>query len=373
MSFLLNRWFLCFYAVFSFLMVFFIDPVHDYLGYFKHWDLVLAGGDPWQKMPGANAYGPVHNLFAYIYMLDNLLPKIFFVFSWIFFSWIIVYLFEKCPYVKNNDVFFVYALFFLNPFFWVGSIGYGFNDNFVALIVFLSLLFFSQLQKRLWGVFGIALAFLTKLYPVFLMFSMIRNRRDLILYSAFFIMIVVSIYLITYFVWSDSFLLSFGKANGRDPTLFSLQRFLHGTYFPYKEFAHIFSMLSNFFLLIGMIYIMFLRFKNRLAFHTAALLSLTWLFLVYKAGQQQFFITYFAVFGFWAITEFSQNNPNRAAFYSVLCLGLWFALTAGIFYPITSGFSAEFAWIEDVIGLPTAILEGLIIYFLLKEGTLNAQ
>lgn len=46
---------------------------HDYGPYLQQWQLVLSGSDPWAT---DNAYGPLHNVLAYLLPLGDLAPKL---------------------------------------------------------------------------------------------------------------------------------------------------------------------------------------------------------------------------------------------------------------------------------------------------------
>ncbi len=49
---------------------------HDYSAYLNQWQLVLDGRDPWSTN---NAYGPLHNVLAYLLPLGKLAPKLLMV------------------------------------------------------------------------------------------------------------------------------------------------------------------------------------------------------------------------------------------------------------------------------------------------------
>src|SRR6476469_7330685 len=46
---------------------------HDYGPYLAQWRLVLSGSDPWST---DNAYGPLHNVLAYLLPAGDLAPKL---------------------------------------------------------------------------------------------------------------------------------------------------------------------------------------------------------------------------------------------------------------------------------------------------------
>lgn len=344
-----------------------VAPIHDYGGYFKHWDVILAGGDPWQKMPAANAYGPIYNLFAWLYALDVQLPKLVFVGSWLIVAIYSFNQFYSNP-IANLKLKVMYFFFwFLNPFFIVGTVMYGFNDNLVALLVFIGLLLLMNYRKKILGLTFVVLAILTKLYPLFLLPYWSKERNQLIKYLFIALVMIVVSYVLTYLIWGGSFVNAFGKANGRDPTLFSIMRFVDGQYFPLKMLSPIIIGLTNLFVLLGIFYVYKSFINNKIEQHTALLAGFTVLFLFYKAGQQQFFITYFSVFAVWVIIEFKKMTPNLKVFYSVLTLGVWFAIMAGVVYPLTDQMRGDYAFLRDIIGLPSFIIELGILFYLLKE------
>lgn len=343
-----------------------MEPMHDYGLYFRHWDLVLNGGDPWQKMGAANAYGPIYNLFAWLYAIDKQLPKMVFVTSWLFIS---IYTFIK--FEKLNVTFFqkmvFFVFWFLNPFFIVATVFYGFNDSFVALLVFTGLLIALRYKDHIASVIFITFGVLTKMYPLFLIPFLTRDKKTILRNIGVFLVIFFAVYFLTYVVWGGSFLNAFGKANGRDPTLFSIMRFVDGAYFPSSFLAEIIVGLTNLFILIGVGYVFYLFKKGRIDQATAFLAGFTMLLTFYKAGQQQFYLTFFAIFAVWVLHEFKKDRPNVDAFYAVLLLGLWMATMAGVVYP-TTYMTGEYEWIRDVIGLPTFILQVSILYLLLRPA-----
>jgi hypothetical protein len=166
------------------------------------------------------------------------------------------------------------------------------------------------------GVALLSLGILTKIYPLFLLPFISNNKQQLFKYGLLFVLIVFGAYLLTYFIWGDSFLNAFGKANGRDPTLFSVMRFVTGAYFPSQTIGQAILAVSNLLILLGIGYIFKLFMAGRIDQVTAFLASFTVLLMFYKAGQQQFYLVYFALFAAWTIMEFKQETPNIKAFYA---------------------------------------------------------
>lgn len=362
-----------FFLLYGFVMLFLaynIQPMHDYGLYFAHWDLVLNGGDPWQKMEAANAYGPIYNAFAWLYAIDRQLPKLVFTASWLFISFYVVNAFWNLPKPTQLHKVLFLLLWLFNPFFILSTIFYGFNDAFVAFLVFLALLMIVKFKRLGSGVALLSLGVLTKIYPLFLLPFIANNKKQLLQYSVLFVFIIFSVYLFTYFIWGGSFLNAFGKANGRDPTLFSVMRFLTGAYFP-SEIGQAILAVSNLLILLGIGYVYKLFMVGKIDQITAFLASFTVLLMFYKAGQQQFYLVYFAIFALWSVQEFKKAHPNHKAFYAGLVLGLWMSIMAGLVYPFTGQMEGAYFWLRDVIGLPTFFILVVVMIFLLTPIKLS--
>ena len=252
--------FLILYAVVLLVVSFFIEPMHDYALYFAHWDLILGGGDPWAKIDARNAYGPIYNIFALPYALHSQLPKLLFVSCWLVLSLYTVREFSALPRVKTSVKSLFAVFWLLNPFFIVCTAFYGFNDSLVALLCFIGILVAAQGKSKsalVWMTMGI----LTKLYPLFLLPFLNKDWKDIRRNIALFFAILLIGYFITYLIWGSSFVTAFGKANGRNPTLFSIMMFFYGDYFPFETLAKVLIGLGTGFVL-GSIWWVFKRYQN---------------------------------------------------------------------------------------------------------------
>lgn len=342
-----------------------LDPVHDYFVYQKHWEMVLAGEDPWQKMVGRNAYGPVYNLFALPYALWATLPKVLFVASWLAVGFYAVHAFFKLERPTYGEKLGLWAFWFLNPFFWVGAVGYGFNDNFVAMLTFFAMVYAVQKNDGVKATWLVAVGFLTKLYPLFLVPFLEKRREDrkrrVLLFAALF----AGAYALSYLVWGESCTAPFEKANGRGPTLFSVMRFVNGAYF-FPGAGEIISHLGKLVVVGGIGWTWWAWTKGRIRHHAAFLLAFTFLLAFYNAGQQQFFIAYFAIATGWLLAEYGEEAPNRAAAFFLLLMGIWFAVMAGLVYPFTGSMHGEWEGLREWIGLPTFLMELGVLVTLIR-------
>ncbi|UTW05146.1 DUF2029 domain-containing protein [Amphritea atlantica] len=346
---------LCFYGIVVLVASFMVAPMHDYALYFAHWDLILRGGDPWAKIDAPNAYGPFYNFLALPYAVHSQLPKLIFSACWLA---IVLYTVRKFSTLQGLavNVKWLFAVFWLlNPFFIVSTVFFGFNDSLVALLCFLAVLIAVEGNRKS-SLLIITAGVLTKIYPLFLLPFLNKSWKSVGRNILIFVVSLMLVYLITYLIWGPSFLVAFGKANGREPTLFSIMMFFSGDFFPFKSVGH-FLISLNKLLVLGTVFYLFKRFqRGKIEQHTVFLAGFTAVLMFYKAGQQQFYLSFFAIFAAWVLIEFRKELPNMKAFYSVIALGVWMMLMAGIVYPLTSYMSGEFEWIRHIIGLPTFVL-----------------
>ena len=351
------------YAVLFLVASFFIPPMHDYALYFAHWDLTLSGGDPWAKIPAPNAYGPVYNFFALPYALHSQLPKLMFVACWLAIVIVTVRNFFSLESVSHRLKWGFAAFWLLNPFFIVSTAFYGFNDSFVALLCFAGILVAAESRSKT-SLILFTVGVLTKLYPLFLLPFLDTKWRKIGRNILLFFAILLSVYAITYMIWGSSFLVAFGKANGRNPTLLSIMMFFHGNFFPFESLSKFLISLNKPLTLLAIIFVFWRYKKGKLEQHAAFLAGFTALLMFYKAGQQQFYLAYFAMFAAWVIIEFRRKHPNFGALYAVIALGVWMMAMAGLVYPLTS-MQGEYLWVRHIIGLPTFVLLCIVFHQLL--------
>ena len=358
------------YAIGLLVAAYVIAPMHDYALYFRHWDLILSGGDPWARIDARNAYGPVYNIFALPYGLHPQLPKLIFAGCWLALSWYSIRELFANSTASSRQKWLFTAFWLINPFFVVCTAFYGFNDSLVALLCFIGVLVAMKGQARK-SLVILTIGVLTKLYPAFLLPYLNKDWKDVRRNILIFIAIVFVAYLITYLIWGGSFAIAFGKANGRNPTLFSVMMFLHGDYFPFESVAKVLISL-NAVLALAAVYFVFMRFQQgRIDQHSAFLAGFTGLLMFYKAGQQQFYLAYFAVFAAWMLIEFKKDKPDTKTFYGVLVLGLWFMLMAGIVYPLTL-MEGDYLWVRHTVGLPTFIMLAFVFKSLVFDNDKKA-
>src|SRR5579864_62307 len=138
-------------------------PQHEYVLYLSQWNLVLSGADPWST---SNAYGPLHNLLAYLLPLGQLGPKLLIVGALIAANAMLVQ-----EIVKSGGTTADYGIYLLavptNFLVIVIAFAYGLNDALVAAFAVFAIL--ARFRDKL-IVSGCLLgaAILLKYYPIFL-------------------------------------------------------------------------------------------------------------------------------------------------------------------------------------------------------------
>ncbi|NJM16163.1 MAG: hypothetical protein HC896_13005 [Bacteroidales bacterium] len=64
---------------FSILLAVILKNRYDYRDYERQWQFFINGGNPWDY--GSNAYGPLHNLMAFLHLANAKLPRLIFTLS----------------------------------------------------------------------------------------------------------------------------------------------------------------------------------------------------------------------------------------------------------------------------------------------------
>src|SRR4051794_31558846 len=149
-------------AVIAVLIIIFTNVQHDYLYYLDQWRLVLSGVDPWS---GNNAYGPLHNAFAPLILIDPLLPKLIDAAALLLAGTLLARALRTRP-IAQWDWVFAIALW-ANALVLVSALVYGLNDIFVAALVIGAVLARHRDRIILAGVL-LGLATLDKYYPALL-------------------------------------------------------------------------------------------------------------------------------------------------------------------------------------------------------------
>ncbi|KMW58962.1 hypothetical protein AIOL_003943 [Candidatus Rhodobacter oscarellae] len=275
--------------------------MHDYSLYLHQWRAILAGGDPWaaqfqgREIP-FNAYGPLHAAFALPYGLHPLAPKAIF-------ACLCAVVFALCLVEARGgrpgaqvDHRRLALLFPLAPAVIIAIPAFGNNDIVPASLTFLALMAHSRGLRTVAGL-CIGLGALVKFYPLLFaaFFALNRGRLDLRVP-----LVALGVFLagmgLAYAVWGDSVLAPFLFGSGREAKMLSVLRFLRSVEVVEASalYAHLLD--RNALYALGAVALVGLHaWRARWPWELAVLLGTLSVFVTYKVGHPQFFVSWLAV------------------------------------------------------------------------------
>ena len=264
---------------------------HDYNAYLAQWKLVLSGADPWST---DNAYGPLHNLLAYILSFGTLGPKLFIVSAFLVANALLVAKLIRTARFPGDYIIYLLAVPTNLVVIYVGS-AYGLNDALVAAFVACAIV---ARYRRQMGVAGrlLGLAVLLKYYPIFLvpMFALDKGRLrwSLILPAVSVMLLGIASAML---VWGNAFLTALTYGAGREPKLLSILYAL--TSYPAliggPEVLDFLIRTNAVFVVLVNALVFLAAWRMRLHWLEASVLSVLLTLSTYKVGHQQFYITWF--------------------------------------------------------------------------------
>jgi len=348
-------------------------PQHEYVLYLSQWNLVLSGADPWST---SNAYGPLHNLLAYLLPLGQLGPKLLIVGALIAANAMLVQ-----EIVKSGGTTADYGIYLLavptNFLVIVIAFAYGLNDALVAAFAVFAIL--ARFRDKL-IVSGCLLgaAILLKYYPIFLvpLFALDHGRIRFPLVAAAGMVTVMGLAAAAV-VWGGAFIAPMTFGVERPPRLLSVLWTLN-SYPSAVGGIGVVSFLARINALsvaaVGAMGIA-IAWKLRLHWLEASVLGLLTVLLTYKVGNPQFFVPW--LFLVAALPLAKTISARRLA---LLCLPFVLFLSAfewGYAYA-SDGYHERLGIVRENVGL-VAFALGLATvaaYFwmlrMLPSGSLGA-
>ena len=261
---------------------------HDYIYYLDQWDLVLSGANPWGT---ENAYGPLHNVLAYLRRFGPLAPKMLIILSFLVANG---FLLREIFALRDGRPLYGFYLLIVPTNFLVISMAftYGLNDGLVAALVVFALIARYRGYFVIPGCF-LGLAVLLKFYPIILvpMFALDAGRfRWRLIFAAAAITIAGMTFAAV--VWGDAIFRPFTMAAERGPTLLSILASL--SFFPFLIGG---QGVLDFLLKANVVFVAFvallstlISWKLRIHWLEASVLGLLAVLLTYKVGHQQFYL-----------------------------------------------------------------------------------
>lgn len=272
------------------------DGVHEYETYLRQWDIINQGLNPWEGTFEAritNAYLPIHNFFAPLASINNLLPKFLFLCIFLipmYFS--SIYPLNLKREMHNISKLKIFLIFAFCPFSVIFTSLYGLNDTLVVGLIVLSLFLsscdFKKFNSLISGI-SLALATMVKVYPVFIapIFIFRKRKFDINFFTSYIFSILV-ILLTSLSIWGKSTLFPILFATDRHSKHISFFNFFRRVLGYNLDEYSIYAM--GLVLLLTLFYI----YKNKVDLIPAVTLTLALVLTFYKVGHPQFFLYFFA-------------------------------------------------------------------------------
>ncbi len=325
--------------------IYFDNHLHDYYAYVKEWHKIWKGQNP------HNAYGVFFHFFCLPNELYNKLPKIIFIVTYF------IAVKKIVEFSKGNNMVNIILLF--NPLFWIFGVMYGSNDVFVSAITLLAIINLSN-SKFSGFLFSVGANF--KYTPLAILpFLVIKNKAIKGQMIGAFILFTSIFISIGYYFWGIDLMHGFMFNINRDSSIFSIFRFISGTYEP-LAFLNIYSLdfLSVYLVVLfwSMSFIFFMCFN--IDRYLMILLSYSNILLLYKSGHHQFYMLLFMLTVLTYIIHKKSFLKNKALISSFIIFWCWIFFFT-ILYPLTDQY-AEYYNIREWVGLPTFLLHLFLTY-----------
>ena len=337
---------------------------HDYLDYRLQWRLVLDGQDPWSTN---SAYGPLHNAFALLVPIHELVPKVVTAGAILIANGLLLLRLLGARPVEEWRTTYIVA-FGGNVLVLISAFLFGLNDAIVAALILGAVL--ARLDGRLVlaGVL-LGLATLDKYYPALLIpfFAMDERRIDtrLILSSFATIFVGLSIAVV---LWGTAWLEAIIFGVSRDATILSIFRPI-AVLGRQLGVAPITDLLVRFngplvvLVWVGTITLAWLRRDNWLV---AACWGFFAVLLTYKVGNQQFFVSWLALVA--ALPLLARPDADRLA-----RLAWPFAIFLSLFqigYVVLQPkyYQGQWLWVNDLVGIPAFLLGDWFLWNALRPS-----
>jgi hypothetical protein len=301
---------------------------HDYRYYLRQWQLVLNGKNPWST---DNAYGPLHNVLAYLLRFDQLAPKLVMSLSLAFAVTLIGR--ELLRKRVSPSSLFLYILV-LPAHCVVISVGfaYGLNDALTAALISFALIARVRGHDATAGIM-LGLAVLLKYYPAVLVpFFALENGRlrwRVLVVAAASVMLGLAA---SALVWGDSFLGAFKYGAVREPKLLSVLASLQSLPTPISGSALLGWLIRVNSVHVALVVVLTVALSMRLRLHfiEASVLGLLATLLTFKVGHPQFYLPWLCLVA--ALPLVAEASALRL---------LWTALPYVLFLDI---FQYGYAW-----------------------------
>ncbi len=350
---------------------------HDYVADLEIWAVILRGGDPWWLVPGKgvplHAYGPLFNALALAAALNPLLPKLLFAFAYLAtVAWLVKGVGPRrglvgLPWVGR-------VAWLANPFVWVEIAYFGHWDILVAVVCVAAVHERSRgrdVAAGAWLAAGILLKYMPIVILPFLVVEGRRVRWRLLLAAT---LAAAAGLVLSWLIWGPSTFRAITYGAGRPSTLLSVFRFLRGAYSPLRlvsDAPNVDALALPCMALAGLAVFAWC-WTRRVGPAAGSVLAVLATLLFYRVGFPQYQIVLLLLASYWIVDGRWERDHFLGA-----TLGLYFGWLAlfDVFYALVGGVlhpSDRFAWVEDVVGLPTFVL-GCLLFAAVAQASARGR
>jgi hypothetical protein len=328
---------------------------YDYGAFYaRDWTRILAGENPWLPDPVTGTeshYGVGHQILAVLFYVHPLAPKVFFILCW-FGTFVIVLKARRREAVIDATIF---LALFAAPFYIVLICFYGVQDALVAFLVLLAIDLRTRKTMCVAPAVLIAIATLTKLYPLALLPFLATDRGAINVRFIGALLAALAIGLlpaITLWGWSVFHIVELALTGGGK--MLSIFWFLYESRL--SPIAH--TSLANA-LLASNFVVLALAMTLLYAFHlfgkmralTGVVLGSIGLFAFYKYGTPQYFICPATLLIYFLAMEIPKRDLSDPGL--IAAAASYFAVLNGFeaWYYVTDG-SFTHPQVRAFVGLP---------------------
>lgn len=344
-----------------FILVFSGGVRHDYFLYLKEWRLAFSDQEIWMS----NTYGPVHMLLAYLTYFGPLGPKIFICASFATMETILLWRLQKV-FRDDPKLILIHLLIIpLNGLIIFSGFWYGLNDLLVASFIMAAIMARFDRKFILVGIL-IGLAALIKFYPIlFLPFLMFDERciRLRPLVSA--LLLFAAGIGLSWLILGNSTISAWVTGSARPAKLLSVLASLrvHSWLVGGKSVVKWLTNNNTYMVFSVNILAIIILWRSGLSWLTSFIVGVMAVFLTYKVGHPQFYITWLAAVA--CLPLLSNRQEARTVW---ICLP--FALFLSFFqsaYTLGTKMMGPWMVVRENVGFFTIILGIATIYFIFLQ------
>jgi hypothetical protein len=325
----------------------------DYNEYLMQWQIIVdAQLPPWGEHT-TNAYGPLYNALALPYLVDPFLPKMLFVFVWM---WVSVFLIGQALQRDDRPIlhaWFIATLMLTSPYLAILIAHYGYFDILPAGLCLLAVYLRLHQHDRMSGA-ALAGAVLLKFYPLALLpFIMLDGRRLRIRIGAWCIVCVCIGMLAGGLIWGGSVLQPLTFAGDRPSKWLSIFRYLSGPYSPlalWMENPNADHLSFPAMVLFGG-GTWLACWWRRVPLIPACVAGVAIALQFYKVGHIQFQILLWVLIMYWLVTGSLLSREHRPALIAVLTYLIWLTVFVMVYAVLRRYFrEGVFLTVRDFTG-----------------------